>query len=67
MYYEYFGLNQPPYRITPDTQLFYSGGARGDILAALVHVITSGEGITKVVGEVGSGKTMLCRMLEMKL
>lgn len=67
MYYAYFGLNQPPYRITPDTQLFYSGGARGDILAALVHAIVSGEGITKVVGEVGSGKTMLCRMLEVKL
>ncbi|MBK8162578.1 MAG: AAA family ATPase [Gammaproteobacteria bacterium] len=67
MYYAYFGLDQPPYRITPDTQLFYSGGARGDILAALVHAIVSGEGITKVVGEVGSGKTMLCRMLELKL
>lgn len=67
MYYAHFGLNQPPYRITPDTQLFYSGGARGDILAALVHAIVAGEGITKVVGEVGSGKTMLCRMLEVKL
>jgi type II secretory pathway predicted ATPase ExeA len=32
-----------------------------------VHAITSGEGITKVIGEVGSGKTMLCRMLEVKL
>lgn len=67
MYYEHFGLSQAPFRITPDTQLFYSGGDRGDILAALVHAISAGEGITKVVGEVGSGKTMLCRMLEVSL
>ncbi len=67
MYYEYFGLNYPPFKITPDTRLFYSGGNRGLVLEALVYAIKSGEGIVKVVGEVGSGKTMLCRMLEEKL
>ena len=67
MYYEYFGLNQPPYKITPDTDLFYSGGERGAILDALVYAVTNGDAIIKVVGEVGSGKTMLCRMLEVRL
>ena len=67
MYLEYFGLKRAPYRITPDTDLFYAGGERGEILEALVFAITSGEAITKVVGEVGTGKTMLCRMLEQKL
>lgn len=67
MYNEHFGLRQAPFRITPDTRLFFSGGGRGDILDALVYAITSGEGIIKVVGEVGSGKTMLCRMLEERL
>ena len=67
MYEEYFGLERPPFKITPDTSLFYDGGKRGDILAALVYAIHRGEGIVKVVGEVGSGKTMLCRMLQMKL
>jgi len=67
MYTEHFGLRQAPFRITPDTRLFFSGGGRGDILDALVYAITSGEGIIKVVGEVGSGKTMLCRMLEERL
>lgn len=67
MYYEHFGLNYPPFKITPDPQLFYSGGNRGLVLEALVYAITNGEGIIKVVGEVGSGKTMLCRMLEEKL
>ncbi|MBI2994653.1 MAG: AAA family ATPase [Gammaproteobacteria bacterium] len=67
MYYEYFGLKQPPFRITPDTTLFFPGGNRGPILEALVYAILNGEGIVKVVGEVGSGKTMLCRMLEKEL
>jgi type II secretory pathway predicted ATPase ExeA len=67
MYEEYFGLERPPFKITPDTSLFYDGGKRGDILAALVYAIHRGEGIVKVVGEVGSGKTMLCRMLQLKL
>ncbi len=67
MYEEYFGLNRPPFRITPDTSLFYDGGRRGDILAALAYAVQRGEGIVKVVGEVGSGKTMLCRMLQQVL
>lgn len=67
MYEEYFGLNRPPFKITPDTSLFYDGGNRGDILGALVYAVQRGEGIVKVVGEVGSGKTMLCRMLQLKL
>lgn len=67
MYEEYFGLKRPPFRITPDTSLFYDGGQRGDILGALVYAIHRGEGIIKVVGEVGSGKTMLCRMLQQEL
>lgn len=67
MYYEHFGLKEAPFRITPDTRLFYAGGNRGAILDAIVFAVTNGEGIVKVVGEVGSGKTMLCRMLEVRL
>lgn len=67
MYYEHFGLQRAPFSITPDTQLFYAGGKRGDVLDALLYAIMHGEGIVKVVGEVGSGKTMLCRMLQTRL
>lgn len=69
MYLEYYSLERPPFRITPDPCLFYTGGAngRGVVLEALLYAVTSGEGILKVVGEVGSGKTMLCRMLEQRL
>ncbi len=64
MYYPHFGLQQPPFKITPNTDFFFSGGNRGAVLDALVYAIANGEGIVKVVGEVGSGKTMLCRMLQ---
>jgi MSHA biogenesis protein MshM len=67
MYYSYYGLRELPFRITPDPRLFYVGGERGLILNALLYAINNGEGIIKVVGEVGSGKTMLCRMLPEKL
>ncbi len=67
MYLEHFGLNEPPYKVTPVTDFFFSGANRGEILDALVYAITDGEGIVKVSGEVGSGKTMLCRMLLDKL
>ncbi len=67
MYYKYFGLDQPPFKITPDTRLFFPGANRGAVLEALVYAIVNGEGIVKVVGEVGSGKTMLCRMLQTEL
>ncbi len=64
MYFSHFGLKQPPFKITPNTEFFFSGGNRGMVLDALIYAINTGEGIIKVVGEVGSGKTMLCRMLQ---
>ncbi len=67
MYYAHFGLKEAPFKITPNTEFFFTGANRGAILNALIYAINNGEGIIKVVGEVGSGKTMLCRMLQMKL
>lgn len=63
MYLDHFGLNEPPFRITPATTFFFSGANRGEILEALIYSLSEVEGIIKVSGEVGSGKTMLCRML----
>ena len=67
MYLEHFGLNEPPFRITPITVFFFSGANRGEILDALIYSLSEADGIIKVSGEVGSGKTMLCRMLLEKL
>ena len=63
LYLEHFGLRESPFRITPHTDFFFSGANRGPTLDALIYAITEDEGIVKVTGEVGSGKTMLCRML----
>ena len=63
MYLEHFGLREAPFRITPHTGFFYDGAQRGATLEALLYAVTHDEGIVKVTGEVGSGKTMLCRML----
>ena len=67
MYYAHFGLNEAPFRITPNTDVFFAGANRGAILDALIYAISQGEGIIKVTGEVGTGKTMLCNMLQSRL
>jgi len=63
VYLDHFGLKEPPFRITPHTDFFFEGAGRGATLDALVYAILHEEGIVKVTGEVGSGKTMLCRVL----
>ena len=67
MYLEHFGLREAPFRITPHTEFFFSGANRGATLEALLYAITAGEGMVKVTGEVGSGKTMLSRVLMERL
>ena len=67
MYLDHFGLREAPFRITPHTEFFFAGANRGATLEALTYAITAGEGMVKVTGEVGSGKTMLCRVLMERL
>src|SRR5688572_32167671 len=63
IYLEHFGLREAPFRITPHTEFFFAGANRGATLEGLLYAVTAGEGLVKVSGEVGSGKTMLCRVL----
>ena len=67
LYLEHFGLNEAPFRITPHTDFFFEGADRGATLEGLIYAILHDEGIVKVSGEVGSGKTMLCRVLMERL
>lgn len=67
LYLEHFGLNEPPFRITPHTDFFFDGADRGATLEALLYAVTHDEGIVKVSGEVGVGKTMLSRVLMERL
>lgn len=63
MYQEHFGLQELPFSITPDTGYFFSYGHYADALNTLLVALRSGEGFIKVTGEVGTGKTLLCRKL----
>ncbi len=63
MYTQFFKLNKAPFKLTPDTECFFAEGSRKAILEGLIYTVTNGDGITKVIGEVGSGKTLLSRLL----
>ena len=63
MYNQHFGLREPPFTITPDTSFYFASGSHQDALNVLLVALRSGEGFIKVVGEVGTGKTLLCRTL----
>jgi MSHA biogenesis protein MshM len=62
MYLEHFGLRAAPFTITPDTSFFFAHASHREALNTLLISVRSGEGFMKVVGEVGTGKTMMCRM-----
>ena len=61
MYRDFFGLHSEPFSLTPDSEFFFNDRIRQEALNTLVYGIRSGEGFIKVVGEVGTGKTTLCR------
>lgn len=58
---DHFGLTQVPFGITPDTEFIYPSRSHLEGLNLLHFALQSGEGFVKVVGEVGAGKTLLCR------
>ena len=61
MYLEYFGLRELPFGLTPDTSFFFACSNYQEALNTLLVAARNGEGFIKIVGEVGNGKTMLCR------
>jgi MSHA biogenesis protein MshM len=61
MYGTHFGLQELPFTITPDTSFFFAHSSHQDALNTLLVAARSGEGFMKVIGEVGTGKTLLCR------
>ena len=67
LYLNYFGLSSPPFSITPDPGFFFAGGDRGAFIAGLLHAALQAEGIVLVIGEVGSGKTLMTRLLLARL
>jgi type II secretory pathway predicted ATPase ExeA len=67
LYLDHFGLQEPPFRITPHPDFFFDGAERGATLEGLLYAVLHDEGIVKVSGEIGSGKTTLCRVMMERL
>lgn len=63
MYQEHFGFLSAPFGLTPDTDFFFGQASHQSALNMLMVALRSGEGFLKVTGEIGLGKTTLCRML----
>ncbi len=63
VYLPHFGLTEAPFGLTPDTGFVYARAAHQQALATLWLALADGEGYVQVRGEVGTGKTLLCRAL----
>jgi MSHA biogenesis protein MshM len=61
MYRTHFGLREMPFGITPDTSFAFACKTHQEALNTLLVAVKNGEGFLKITGEVGSGKTLLCR------
>lgn len=63
MYLYHFGMRELPFTLTPNTSYFYGLPSHQQALQVLLTALQTGEGFIKVTGEVGTGKTLLCRKL----
>jgi len=63
MYTDHFGLSELPFTLTPNTHFFLNMPTHHEALNLMLVALAGGDGFVKVVGEVGTGKTLLCRKL----
>jgi MSHA biogenesis protein MshM len=63
MYEQYYGMSEKPFNLTPDPEYYYHSLTHQQALNVLQVALASGDGFIKLTGEVGTGKTLLCRKL----
>ncbi len=63
MYYHYYQLKENPFNVTADPYFFFSSKCHSEAISHLVYGIDQRKGILLITGEVGTGKTTLCRQL----
>jgi general secretion pathway protein A len=67
MYTAFYGLSEKPFSLTPDPGYLFLSASHREALAHVLYGIDQGEGFIAVTGEVGTGKTTLCRTLLRRL
>ena len=63
MYADFYGLSEKPFNLVPDPRYLFLANSHREALAHLLYGIEQGEGFIEVIGQVGTGKTTLCRTL----
>ena len=63
MYQEYFGFDKMPFNTTPDSRFFFPSSKHAEALASLIYAVSERKGFVVITGEVGAGKTTVCRIL----
>ncbi len=63
MYEPFFGLDRSPFGLTPDPRFLFRSRVHHEILSLLLYGVTTGKGVMLLLGDVGTGKTTLCRAL----
>ena len=63
MYLEYFGFDKMPFNTTPDSRFFFPSSKHAEALASLIYAVSERKGFVVITGEVGAGKTTVCRIL----
>jgi len=61
MYNRFFGFNERPFKLVPNPAYLYMSQSHQEAMAHLVYALDSGDGFVEITGEVGTGKTTLCR------
>jgi general secretion pathway protein A len=67
MYTPYYGFREKPFALSPDPRFLFLSASHREVLGHLVYGIEQGEGFMAITGEVGTGKTTLCRTLLRRL
>jgi len=67
MYEKFYGFKEKPFNITPDSRFFYPSPKHSEALDRLYYAITERRGFVVITGEIGAGKTTVCRALLNKL
>jgi MSHA biogenesis protein MshM len=63
MYLYHYGIKELPFTLTPNTRYFFGLPSHKEAIQVLLTALKTGEGFIKVTGEVGTGKTLICRKL----